>query len=413
MGQITMEKAMKEAMTATKLTDWGGMTFVENYKFVTDTKFFQNLTLTNMGYIIAQKELQILLRKRLRLVDYLKKCPQVTNVPIKAPIFVFGLGRSGTTFVHRLLDCDPKSRSPKLWELIAPVPDVDINTASPAELKADREKRNKMVRDKIAERDWMGQSAMSEFHEIGADLPEEDMIGVSADIPTCFQYLYTCLCQPQIFLEKIKDQRVITAYQRYKTVLQLLSAQTGETHNERRWILKFPVHILFTKELTTVFPDAKLIWAHRHPVPTVASLSAMMATLHDMYYDKETCDRSEVGNNMAQLCNVGLKNAMLSLDSMHNDVSHVIFNDLVNDPISVIKNIYKTFNMEYTQEFENNMKTYLAKNNAERLALKKKIESTGKKFDYNDPKDYGLDEQTLTTGNFADYLARFKFPSQL
>lgn len=129
-----------------------------------------------MGYVVAQKELQILLRKKLKLIDCLKKNPDVVKIPITKPIFVFGLGRSGTTFVHRLLDCNPKYRSPKLWELLMPVPDVALSS-SKDELAADRANRRELVLAKIREREWMGQSAMSEFHEIGVDLPEEDMIG--------------------------------------------------------------------------------------------------------------------------------------------------------------------------------------------------------------------------------------------
>ncbi len=123
-GKLTFENSMQQAMKATKLSDFGDLKFVENYKIVTDTAFFKNLTLTNLGYITAQKELQILLRKRLKFIHYMKTAPQVLKVPIKSPIFVFGLGRSGTTFVHRLMACDPKLRSPKLWELVMPVPDV-------------------------------------------------------------------------------------------------------------------------------------------------------------------------------------------------------------------------------------------------------------------------------------------------
>jgi hypothetical protein len=108
--KVTFENGTKDAMTATKLSDWGDRTFVKSYKIVTDTPFYKRLTMTNMGYIVAQKELQILLRKKLKLIDCLKKNPDVVKTPMTKLIFVFGLGRSGTTFFHRLLDCNPEYR---------------------------------------------------------------------------------------------------------------------------------------------------------------------------------------------------------------------------------------------------------------------------------------------------------------
>tara|TARA_R110002050_G_scaffold214044_1_gene350294 strand:+ start:382 stop:672 length:291 start_codon:yes stop_codon:yes gene_type:complete len=38
------------------------------------------------------------------------------------------------------------------------------------------------------------------------------------------------------------------------------------------------------------------------------------------------------------------------------------YQDFVKDPIAAAKNIYNYFGLEYTDEFEENMKTYLANN---------------------------------------------------
>jgi len=264
-GAPTMEKAMQRAMEKTKLTDFDDLTFVENYSFVTNTEFFKRLTLTNLGYWVAQKELQINLQKRLKFTDYTTKNPQFLDTPLAPPVFVFGLGRSGTTFVHRLMAMDPNFRAPTLWELLMPVPRIPASS-SVAEFEADRQARAQFVRDKIKERKVLGVGAMEQFHEIGADLPEECMMGLSADLPTCFQYLYTCLCQPQVFMEDLKGERAVMAYKRYRKVLQLLKFQTrvsdsndGSGRN-RTWLLKFPVHIGFIRELSQAFPGAKMIW---------------------------------------------------------------------------------------------------------------------------------------------------------
>lgn len=61
------------------------------------------------------------------------------------PVFVMGLPRTGTTFIHRLLSLDPKVRAPLLWELLAPVPSVAGN-ASEKEFNEDLKKRCKFIK---------------------------------------------------------------------------------------------------------------------------------------------------------------------------------------------------------------------------------------------------------------------------
>ena len=48
--------------------------------------------------------------------------PGILRQPIERPIFITGLPRSGTTFLHRLLLEDPDNRAPLVWQTIYPYP---------------------------------------------------------------------------------------------------------------------------------------------------------------------------------------------------------------------------------------------------------------------------------------------------
>ena len=63
------------------------------------------------------------------------------KVPIRDPIFVVGLPRTGTTFLHRLLSLDPFARAPKTYELFDPVPRY------PDDWKKDRKRRVKFLKE--------------------------------------------------------------------------------------------------------------------------------------------------------------------------------------------------------------------------------------------------------------------------
>ena len=49
---------------------------------------------------------------RLKIIDYLKRHPQLLERPVEKPMFVFGLPRTGTTLTINLLSADPGRRCP-------------------------------------------------------------------------------------------------------------------------------------------------------------------------------------------------------------------------------------------------------------------------------------------------------------
>lgn len=254
-----MENGMKVATKETGLTDFGDLSFIESYSKIIKLPFYKQLRFTNVGYITAAKENELTLVRRLKMVKFIKAVPAVKDVPLNNPVFVFGLGRSGTTFVHRLLSLDPEVRSPKLWELVLPVPDVEA-TESAMAMEKDRERRHQFIVDRIKERNFMGDSALENLHEIGADLPEECLMALSDEVPLSFHYLYTVLTNLTTAFKEIPSERMVQAYASYKQYLQVLSYQVGQSKDPKRWVMKCPVHVFYLKELAKVFPDAKIVW---------------------------------------------------------------------------------------------------------------------------------------------------------
>lgn len=257
-GPDDLDSFMKRASKMTKLTDFGGTEFIHSYKLLLDTAFQKSMVYSNLGYIAAQLDVIFVLVARLRKTKYIKENPEILNVPVREPVFVMGLPRTGTTFLHRLLSLDPKVRAPLLWELANSVPVARPN-ASFEERQICREKRCKLVKSLLKRRDFIGDDALTHIHEIGADLPEECLVAMREDIPLNLQYLMSLYMNFDYLYERMK---VTSAYVWYKKVLQMLSFQYSdeEARSPRRWMLKCPAHLLYTKEIASVFPDAKIIW---------------------------------------------------------------------------------------------------------------------------------------------------------
>jgi hypothetical protein len=254
-GTFDLDRSLKRAVKKTKLTDFGGTDFITNYRLMMSNPHYTQQKFTNIGYIAAGIEINMTWARRLKLIDYIKKNPAVLNVPVPSPCFVMGLPRTGTTFLHRLLSMDPAIRAPLLWELLNPVPTVPP-TATASEKDIDRKKRTEVIRKLIDKRKQMGDHALSHIHEIEHNLPEECLMALTDELPINLQFLYSCYMAAKEFLTL--DARNTYVY--YRKFLQLLSYQLGETESPRRWMLKCPIHLFYTKELAAAFPDAKLIW---------------------------------------------------------------------------------------------------------------------------------------------------------
>jgi hypothetical protein len=140
---------MVEATKVTGFSDFGDLEFLEYYKQIAQNSFYKSLQFSNLGNIVAQMEFMLVMKRKLRIIQYFKEVPLIKDIPVPAPVFIFGIGRSGTTFLHRLLALEPNSRAPYLWELANPVP----QTLQMAEMEVDRAMRKEFMKNVISKRE--------------------------------------------------------------------------------------------------------------------------------------------------------------------------------------------------------------------------------------------------------------------
>lgn len=397
-----IHQSLRYATKKTKLTDFGGSDFIEAYSLIMTSPEQMNEIYTNLGYITAKIELGMGWVRRLKHVKYLADHPDVKSVPVREPVFVMGLPRTGTTFIHRLLSLDPAVRAPITWELLAPVPGV-AGTAPAVDQEQDREKRKEFIRKLLETRKSMGDNALKHIHEVGYDLPEECLLGLSDELPILLQYFYSGYCN----IDKLLSIDATKAYHYYKTILQVLSYQIGERTEARRWMLKCPVHLFYPREIGKVFPDAKFVWTHRHPKSAVPSLCSLVAATHSVYYESETLDVEKLGRALDKVSARVLSEAPLQIAESGCDCAHIVYADLIKDPILVLKKIYGQFGWKFTEEYEAIVQHHLAEDKAKRDALK--TSDNGELHSYA-PSDYFLTEEQLSTGKYAEYMKKFNVP---
>jgi hypothetical protein len=275
-------------------------------------------------------------------------------------------------------------------------------TASQEEKARDVVKRREHVRKLIDKRKFMGDHALEHIHEIGYDLPEECLMAMTDELPINLQFLYSCYVDGDSFL-KLDSHG---AYRHHRKVLQLLSYTAGEAENPRRWMLKCPIHLFYPREIQAAFPDAKLIWTHRHPISAVTSLCSLLKAMHQIYFEQEGRDDSKLGKMVSKISGDLLVNAPSMIKESGLPCTNIVYNSLVEDPVGTVKSIYKEYGWEFSSQYEKILQDYLEQNKQDR---QKKAKGAAALHQYH-PEEFGLTEEFLSSGKFAQYIEQYSVP---
>ena len=194
---------------------------------------------------------------RLRVVEYGKRHPEVTEERIERPLVILGLPRTGTTLASDLLDRDPNRRSLLNWEAPDSVP-----PATTATLRSDQRCLVKKVQlDEMAAALREAQVPIPHWEE--ADGPTECSFVLNQDFKAL---LWEIMMPTPAYNDWFLDADMTSAYQYERLVLQVLQSQAPGV-----WSLKMPSHAVHVDALLAIFPDVRIVWAHRDPFRATAS----------------------------------------------------------------------------------------------------------------------------------------------
>ena len=327
---------IEAAVAGTGLADFGDDWWREPFSVLLGS-LREEADLTLAGRLLARGEVQRLLQSRLRLVDAWSRDPSLAEGAIPAPIFVTGLGRSGTTFLHELLAEDPANRVPMLWETMYPVPPPTTATYT-------TDPRIGAAHDEIRVMDAMI-PAFTAMHENAGDLPTE-CIFIFAHQFVCDMFLGQYNCPTYAIWQSGIDKAPL--YEFHRKTLSLLQSR----HAGARWVLKAPSHLSQLANLFSVYPDARVVITHRDPLKVVGSLADLMATLQAMRTDHVDYDA------IIALIAFG---SWSQLDRVTDDrdtgalpdaqIADVVYRDLVSDPIGTVHALYDRWGLEVSHDY--------------------------------------------------------------
>src|SRR5579875_173401 len=308
--------------------------------------------------------------------------PEILEQPIERPLFITGLPRSGTTFLHRLLAEDGDNRVPRVWQMIHPYP-VETGSRRP-----DRRQR------RVARQLRLFQKLVPEFrrlHPIDAMSPQE-CTEITAHVFASLRFDMTHVVPSyRRWLDRVGH---LEAYRFHKRFLQHLQYQE-RADGAGRWVLKCPDHVFALDAIRAVYPDARIVFVHRDPFRALLSVARLTEVLRRPF--TRHIDRIALGREQSErwLTAAELMVAAADAEPFAEPIFHVCYRDLVNDPPGTVAALYRHFGLSLTAAA------------AARIARLVRAEPNGgyvtNRYRFE---EYGLDA-AVERQRYARYMTRF------
>jgi hypothetical protein len=298
-----------------------------------------------LGRLSSHAQLLQFLKNRLLVVDYLKRHPEASRLPIERPIVIAGLPRTGTTHLHNLMAADPALRSLPYWESVEPVPPLaEQGQTFAVDPRWQRVDAALSMQDHVVPH-------MRRMHDMYPDHVHEEIHLLAVAGSTM---LFDCLAPVPSWREWYKATDQTPYYQWTRKVLQVLQHQRGPD----RWVLKSPQHLEQFGPLMATYPDAFVVVTHRDPVSITASFCTMVT--YTARVSQEQVDPARFGAYWAGIIEDFLRAAVDDRELLPADQSlDVRFDEFMADDVAMVERIYRLAGQPFDAEVRAAMDAFM------------------------------------------------------
>jgi Sulfotransferase family len=378
----TPDDVLKLAASRTGLTEIDSDSWREGLELILD-ELNTSSAYTSYGRGHVLNDATNALGRRLQVHDYIQSHPEVLDTPVERPLVILGMPRTGTTVISYLLDKDPQRRSLLNWECVHPVPPATTETlrTDPRCLALLEEQQN-MIK-------FIKEAGLPMPHWEDADGPTEDMFIHNQDFKGLSWDAFLPTSRYAQWL--LNEADMSSTYEYQKRYLQVLQSTAPGT-----WSLKMPSHSVHIEALLNVFPDARLIWAHRDPYKATGSLANLFKLPKGLVMAPEAVDLKAMGRNAMEQMALHVERPLRARDRIGDDrFFHMYYHEMMTDPLDVMRRIYAWAGDDLTADTEAAMGQWLADHPQDLFGVN----------------SYSLDQYDLTVDTlkpvFAEYLSTF------
>jgi hypothetical protein len=374
-----------EACQRMEMNDFGDWSFEEPLTVLLRA-YREESRLTAIGRIAVRWDMLRFLCNLLRLRQEEQQNPAIRHEEIEQPIFILGLPRSGTTFLHNLLAQDSTNRVPRCWQTIYPYPHSGRQSRKP-------DKRQRQVARQFASFLRIAPELPS-LHPLNADAAQE-CIEITGQVFRSLRFDTTHYIPTyERWLDAAGHHE---AYRFHKRFLQHLQHQSSPG----RWVLKSPDHTFALDALTATYPDARYVFVHRDPLAVLSSVSRLTEILRQPF--TYHVDRLQIGRQVSDRWAQGAK-LLIDMSEMLRSTParafHLHYGSLSRDPLAAVRAIYEQFGLNLSADAVNRINSFVAYR-----------PKGGYGENVYRPEDYGLDLKRERR-RYHDYSSHFGVGSE-
>ena len=334
-----------------------------------------------------------ILRNNAELAGERVRYPEIEGQGIVRPVFIVGINRTGTTFLHRLLARGSRFWTLKAYEYAEPV----IADGDYARLAGTREDPRRPVAEDLLEASGIIDS-FTGIHHIDIDEPEEDIPLLRLSFKA---WMFATRYRIPAYERWLETSGVRESYELHRLVMRHYTHQRGQSQPgvEGQWLFKMPWHLMELEALIEAYPDALFIQTHRDPVQFMGSWCSLVQRIRSRHGEPEPPDvlGAEQLRAMSRMLDraVDFRRSHPELEARWVDVSYY---DLVRDPMAVVTHIYERRGWPLETEAVARMEAW--------LQAQRKRRRTESRHTY-DLADYGLTPEAVDAAfaRYRDFLS--------
>ena len=286
---------------------------------------------------VVVSDLSASLRNNAALSGERVRHPEIEREEIARPVFIVGINRTGTTFLHRLLARDPRFWTLHSYELAEPV----VADGDYAKAWTEADIRRARLRDVFVAAGFY--ESFAGAHQLDVDEPEEDLPLLRH---TFRSWSNTNIYQVPEYGRWLAAAGSQPTYEYHRRAIQHFTWQRRirDPGRAAQWLLKAPVHLMELEALIGAYPDACFIQTHREPREFTGSWVSLIEQLRTR--STEPTPRTVLGTeqlaDMSNMLNraVRFRESRPDLEQRWYDVSYL---DLIEDPWATVRAVYEHF----------------------------------------------------------------------
>ena len=315
---------MEEVAAATGLSDFGPGDFREGLDVLLES-LARDADLSPATDAEVVDDLRRRLKNRLEVEAWYREHPELLELPVRGPIDINGLPRTGTTALANMMSLDPQFRSLRQWEQMQPCPPptTEGEATDPRRLQLARD--NEQLSPEL--------TAMH-LYEVDATVEDTWLLGMAFH-----GQQYTVPVYGYHAWWRAAD--LTPTFHYHRRVVTLLQSQRPPD----LWLFKAPHHNFDLEAIVAAYPDARFVMTHRDPAKSVPSWASMVSTIFPP--SEHERDLHRVGREVSEHLRVGVERAIEARSRLGEerflDVHH---RDLIADPMATVRGVYEFLGLE-------------------------------------------------------------------